>query len=144
MNIQGIGIDDPDVVFYETLRLRLGAQLHRLLQSRDREDVRPAVADVRHRGAKKLVWEIDKKLQEDGARPVIQHGQGGHLLAAGDERRQAVRQLDLQSLAFRRRVVRSLAYAPPRKMRTLLSMGELIQCDLRTYPPSWARAEAGA
>jgi peptide/nickel transport system substrate-binding protein len=22
---------------------------------------------------KKLVWEIDKKLQEDGARPVIQH-----------------------------------------------------------------------
>ncbi len=26
---------------------------------------------------RKLVWEIDKKLQEDGARPVIQHGWGG-------------------------------------------------------------------
>ena len=25
---------------------------------------------------KKLVWEIDQQLQEDGARPVIQHGQG--------------------------------------------------------------------
>ena len=33
------------------LRLRLGAQLHELLQSRDREAVRPAIADVRHRGA---------------------------------------------------------------------------------------------
>jgi peptide/nickel transport system substrate-binding protein len=25
---------------------------------------------------RKLVWEIDKKLQEDGARPVISHGRG--------------------------------------------------------------------
>ena len=31
-----------------------------------------------------LVWEIDRKLQEDGARPVIAHGRGGISVAAFD------------------------------------------------------------
>ena len=55
------------------LRLRLGAQLYRLLQ-------RPAggtvcreseIADREKR--RRLVWGIDKQLQEDGARPIIYH-----------------------------------------------------------------------
>ena len=54
------------------LLLQVGAQLHRLLQSRDREADGEAVGDDRHRAErKKIVWEIDKKLLEDNARPVI-------------------------------------------------------------------------
>ena len=39
LNVQGVGIDDPDVVFYETFHCGSRAQLHELLQSRDREVV---------------------------------------------------------------------------------------------------------
>jgi len=38
------------------------------------EEATPIV--VQHVMGKKLVWEIDKKLQEDGARPIIYHWQG--------------------------------------------------------------------
>ena len=34
---------------------------------------------------KKLVWEIERKLAEDGARPIIFYGRAGHLLAAAGE-----------------------------------------------------------
>ena len=37
MNLTGSGVDDPDQHFLRELRLRLGAQLHRLLQPRDRQ-----------------------------------------------------------------------------------------------------------
>lgn len=73
LNVQGVGIDDPDVVFFETFGCgsernytnycnpEIEAMFHQQSQMRD-QDKRRA-----------LVWEIDKKLQEDGARPVIQH-----------------------------------------------------------------------
>ncbi len=77
MNVQGVGIDDPDVVFFETFSCGsernytqycnpdLEKQFHQQSQMMDFEKRRA------------LVWEIDKKLQEDGARPVISHGRGG-------------------------------------------------------------------
>ena len=91
MNIQGVGIDDPDVVFYETYSCGsernytnyCNPEIEKLFDQQSR------MSDIEAR--KKLVWEIDKQLQEDGARPVIQHGQGGHLLAAGDRKAQPVR-----------------------------------------------------
>mgnify|MGYP003337645482 CR=1 FL=1 len=76
MNIQGVGIDDPDVVFYETYSCGsernytnyCSPEIEKLFEQQSR------MTDLEAR--RKLVWEIDKKLQEDGARPVIQHDQG--------------------------------------------------------------------
>ena len=76
LNVQGVGIDDPDVVFYETFSCGsernytnyCSPEVEKLFEQQSR------MTDVEAR--KKLVWEIDKKLQEDGARPVIQHDWG--------------------------------------------------------------------
>src|SRR3546814_11666873 len=73
MNVSGIGIDDPDVVFYEGYAC--GSQrnytnyCNRELQAKFDEQS----ATLDHEERKKLVWEIDRRLQEDGARPVIYH-----------------------------------------------------------------------
>jgi peptide/nickel transport system substrate-binding protein len=76
MNIQGVGIDDPDVVFYETYSCGSERNYTNYCDPETEKlfDKQSRTADIEAR--KKLVWEIDKKLQEDGARPVIQHGQG--------------------------------------------------------------------
>jgi peptide/nickel transport system substrate-binding protein len=76
LNVQGVGIDDPDVVFYETFSCGsernytnyCSPEIEKLFEQQSRMPDNEA----RH----KLVWEIDKKLQEDGARPVIQHDWG--------------------------------------------------------------------
>ena len=47
LNLTGSGVDDPDQQFLRELRLRCGAQLHRLLQSRDRQADRPAIDRAR-------------------------------------------------------------------------------------------------
>ncbi len=77
LNVQGIGIDDPDVVFFETFSCNsernytaycnpeIEALFHRQSQMTD------------FAARRKLVWEIDRKLQEDGARPVISHQRQG-------------------------------------------------------------------
>jgi len=77
MNVQGTGIDDPDVMFFENYlcgsernyTAYCNPELEKLfhLQSMMRDQ------DAR----RKLVWEIDRKLQEDGARPVVYQSQGG-------------------------------------------------------------------
>ncbi len=76
MNIQGVGIDDPDVVFYETYSCGSERNYTNYCNPETEKlfDQQSRMADIGAR--QKLVWEIDKKLQEDGARPVIQHGQG--------------------------------------------------------------------
>ena len=76
LNVQGVGIDDPDVVFYETFSCGsernytnyCSPEVEKLFEQQSR------MPDGEAR--RKLVWEIDKKLQEDGARPVIQHDWG--------------------------------------------------------------------
>jgi peptide/nickel transport system substrate-binding protein len=76
LNVQGIGIDDPDVVFYETFSCGsernytgyCNPEIEKLFDQQSR------MTDYEAR--RKLVWDIDKKLQEDGARPVIAHDWG--------------------------------------------------------------------
>jgi peptide/nickel transport system substrate-binding protein len=76
LNVQGVGIDDPDVVFFETFSCGsernytnyCNPELEKLMHQQSQ------MTDFEKRRA--LVWEIDKKLQEDGARPVISHGRG--------------------------------------------------------------------
>ncbi len=77
INNTGNGVDDPDQQFYENYACgsarnysgycnpELDKKFDEQSKMRDQEERR------------KLVWEIDKRLQEDGARPIIYHLLGG-------------------------------------------------------------------
>ncbi|MBC8239581.1 MAG: ABC transporter substrate-binding protein [Alphaproteobacteria bacterium] len=76
LNLTGIGVDDPDAGLYENYSC--GSQrnytgyckpeMEKLFEQQSMMTDQVA--------RKKLVWEIDKKLQEDAARPIIYHGLG--------------------------------------------------------------------
>ena len=72
----GIGIDDPDVMFYENYACgserNYANYCNRELQAKF--DEQSAMQDQEQR--RKLVQEIDYRLQADGARPVIYHNRG--------------------------------------------------------------------
>ncbi|HEX3864272.1 MAG TPA: ABC transporter substrate-binding protein, partial [Stellaceae bacterium] len=76
LNLTGSSVDDPDQEFYENYvcgseRNYSGycnKDLDKLIDQQSEE------SDQEKR--KKLVWEIDKKLQLDAARPTIQHNDG--------------------------------------------------------------------
>jgi peptide/nickel transport system substrate-binding protein len=73
MNNTGSGVDDPDQQFYENYACGSARNYSGYCNKElDKKfDEQSAMADQEKR--KKLVWEIDKKLQEDGARPIIFH-----------------------------------------------------------------------
>jgi peptide/nickel transport system substrate-binding protein len=73
LNLTGVGVDDPDAQFFENYACgsdrnytgycnpELDKLFDRQSMERDREKRR------------RLVWEIDEKLQKDGARPILFH-----------------------------------------------------------------------
>ena len=73
VNVTGSGVDDPDQQFLENYGCQsarnytgyCNPELEKLF------DQQSALVDQSER--KKLVWEIDKKLQEDVARPIVYH-----------------------------------------------------------------------
>ena len=73
LNLTGAGVDDPDAQFYENYACGsdrnytgyCNAEIDKLF---DQQSMEPDQEKRRH-----LVWEIDKKLQEDGARPILFH-----------------------------------------------------------------------
>ena len=73
LNLTGSSLDDPDQHMYENYAcgsLRnytnyCNPELEKMFEQQSRMPDGP--------DRRKIVWEIDKKLQEDGARPVIQH-----------------------------------------------------------------------
>ena len=77
LNLTGNGIDDPDQAFYENYACGsernythyCNKELEALF---DKQSVE---TDVEKR--KKMVWDIDKKLQEDVARPILMHARSG-------------------------------------------------------------------
>jgi peptide/nickel transport system substrate-binding protein len=77
LNLTGNGIDDPDQAFYENYGCGsernythyCNKELEALF---DKQSVE---TDVEKR--KKIVWDIDKKLQEDVARPILMHARSG-------------------------------------------------------------------
>ena len=77
LNLTGNGIDDPDQAFYENYACGsernythyCNKELEALFDNQSVE------TDVEKR--KKMVWEIDKKLQEDVARPILMHARSG-------------------------------------------------------------------
>src|SRR5438309_2818042 len=77
LNLTGNSVDDPDQSFYENYSCNsernytnyCNKDIEKLFDRQSQE------TDVAKR--KKLVWEIDKKLQEDVARPIIFHSRTG-------------------------------------------------------------------
>jgi peptide/nickel transport system substrate-binding protein len=77
LNLTGNGIDDPDQAFYENYACGsernythyCNKELEALF---DKQSVE---TDVQKR--KQMVWDIDKKLQEDVARPILMHARSG-------------------------------------------------------------------
>jgi peptide/nickel transport system substrate-binding protein len=77
LNLTGNGIDDPDQAFYENYACN-SQRNYTHYCNKDLEklfDEQSQMTDVAKR--KKLVWEIDKKLQEDVARPILFHAREG-------------------------------------------------------------------
>jgi peptide/nickel transport system substrate-binding protein len=76
LNATGNGVDDPDQQFYENYACgsdrNYSGYCNPELDKKFDEQSKEADQEKR----KKLVWEIDKKLQEDGARPIIYHQLG--------------------------------------------------------------------
>ncbi len=73
LNLTGVGVDDPDVNFYENYWCTSQRNYTKYC-NKDLEkliDQQSQMSDYEKR--RKLVWEIDKKLQEDVARPIIYH-----------------------------------------------------------------------
>ena len=76
LNLTGLGVDDPDAMFYENYACGsernytgyCNKELQALFDKQSMMDDQEA--------RKKLVWEIDRKLQEDGARPIIFNAKG--------------------------------------------------------------------
>jgi peptide/nickel transport system substrate-binding protein len=73
MNLTGVGVDDPDVNFYENFystspRNYTGYKNLEIDKLIDQQS-----AEVDRDKRKKLVWEIEKRLADDAARPVISH-----------------------------------------------------------------------
>jgi peptide/nickel transport system substrate-binding protein len=73
LNLTGAGVDDPDAQFYENYacgsdRNYTGYCNPEIDKLFDRQSMERDQEKRRH-----LVWEIDKKLQEDGARPILYH-----------------------------------------------------------------------
>ena len=74
LNLTGNAVDDPDQAFYENYSCGsernytgyCNKDIEKLFDQQSQE------TDIQKR--KKLVWDIDKKLQEDVARPIIFHG----------------------------------------------------------------------
>jgi len=71
LNTTGNGVDDPDQNYYENFSCKsernytgyCNPEIEKLF------DVQSAETDIEKR--KKVIWEIDRKLLEDGARPII-------------------------------------------------------------------------
>ncbi|MEZ5855047.1 MAG: ABC transporter substrate-binding protein [Hyphomicrobiaceae bacterium] len=74
LNLTGVGVDDPDVNFYENYKCEsqrnytkyCNKDLEKLFDQQSQE------SDEAKR--KKIVWEIEKQLALDVARPIIYHG----------------------------------------------------------------------
>jgi peptide/nickel transport system substrate-binding protein len=77
MNVQGLSIDDPDVTFFENFlcgsERNYTSYCNAELEKKFHEQSVMKDIDAR----RKIVWDIDRTLQEDGARPVVFHAKAG-------------------------------------------------------------------
>src|SRR6202045_2032613 len=72
-NNTGSGVDDPDQQFYENYACGSERNYTGYCNPELEKQFVQQSTEANQEKRRKLVWEIDKKLQEDGARPIIYH-----------------------------------------------------------------------
>ena len=77
LNLTGSGVDDPDQQFFENYAC--GSQRNYTNYCNPELDalVMKQSSESNLEARKKMVWEIDRRLQEDLARPIIMHNRAG-------------------------------------------------------------------
>ncbi len=75
LNATAVGVDDPDANFFENYSCGSQRNYTGYCKPEMEELFVKQSMMVDQVARKKLAWEIDKKLQEDAARPIIYHGQ---------------------------------------------------------------------
>ena len=80
--VTGGGVDDPDQQFYENYACGSPRNYTGYCNPELDKLIDRAIDGSRPGKRKKLVWEIERKLAEDGARPIIFYNRFAYLLAA--------------------------------------------------------------
>jgi peptide/nickel transport system substrate-binding protein len=75
LNLTAVGVDDPDANLFENYSCGSQRNYTGYCKPEMEELFVKQSMMVDQEARKKLVWEIDQKLQEDAARPIIYHGQ---------------------------------------------------------------------
>jgi peptide/nickel transport system substrate-binding protein len=73
MNLTGLGVDDPDTAFYENFYSTSDRNYTSYKNPEIDKLIDQQSGETDREKRKKIVWEIERKLAEDGARPVIVH-----------------------------------------------------------------------
>ena len=73
MNLTGVGIDDPDVNFYENYYSTSDRNYSRYKNPEVDKLIDQQSAEVDREKRKKLVWQIEKALADDVARPITDY-----------------------------------------------------------------------
>jgi peptide/nickel transport system substrate-binding protein len=76
LSLIGNGLDEPDQTLYENYTCNAEGNYDGL-QSRIGQDGRAAVDGSDKEKRRQMVWEIEKKLAEDVARPMLYHSVSG-------------------------------------------------------------------
>jgi len=76
LNLTGIGVDDPDVVFFENYACGSQRNYTGYCNQEMMALFKKQSSMTDQEARKKLVWEIDARLQAEGARPMIDHRVG--------------------------------------------------------------------
>ena len=71
MNLTGLGVDDPDTNFYENFHSTSDRNYTAYKNPEVDKMIEQQSAELDREKRKKLVWAIEQKLIDDGARPVI-------------------------------------------------------------------------
>ncbi len=77
LNLTGNAVDDPDQSFYENYSCHSERNYTNYCNPAIEKLFDQELQETDFDKRKKLVWEIDKKLQDDVARPIIYHGRTG-------------------------------------------------------------------
>ena len=73
MNLTGVGVDDPDVNFYENYYSTSDRNYTAYKNAEVDKLINEQSAELDREKRKKLVWEVERKLAEDVARPILGH-----------------------------------------------------------------------
>ena len=77
LNLTGSAVDDPDQQFFENYACNSIRNYTGYCNKELDERFVAQSTETDQEKRKKLVWDIDRALQEDGARPIVMHNRGG-------------------------------------------------------------------